>query len=170
VRFPGLSLLLLVLAACGTTAPPSRLGAAPPAAIVAAPVRPTGLRPDLDARWFAADGRLQYPLDDGFDAAPVHSTLQPGRLVDRFGGSGRFFSPKGEPFPARALPTLCELQVYTVYRVLKPLPVASGKAAPWFDEPGGATQYETDEPSAALVDQHVLEPLPNAGPAPCGAG
>ena len=42
-------------------------------------------------------------------------------------------------------------------------------AAPWFGEKGGATQYETDEPSAVLIDEHVLEPVPNAGPAPCDA-
>jgi len=169
-RFSAQGLLLLVLAACGTATPPPRIVTPPPVVAVPAPVRPPGLRPDLDAHWFAADGKVQYPPDDGFDAPPVHSTLQPGRLIDRFGGSGRFFSPKGEPFPARALPTLCEIQIYTIYRVLRPLPVASGKAVAWFDEPGGATQYETDEPSAELVDEHVLEPLPNAGPAPCGAG
>jgi hypothetical protein len=173
VRLSGLSLLVLALAACGTETPPP-VFQAPPAIVVVpppvtAPARPDWVRPDLDARWIGTDGEVRYPPDDGFDAPPVHSTLQPGRLIDRFGGSGRYFSPKGEAFPARALPTLCEILVYTVYRVLKPLPVASGKAVPWFDEPGGATQYETDEPSLALVAEHVIEPVPNAGPAPCAA-
>src|SRR5579859_8131831 len=104
------SILLLALAACGTAPAPPPAAAPPPVAAApavaappaAAPVRPPGLRPDLEAHWFAADGTVQYPPDDGFDATPVHSTLQPGRLIDRFGGSGRFFSPKGEPFDERA--------------------------------------------------------------------
>jgi hypothetical protein len=171
IRFTVLSLALLALAGCGT-APPPALVSPPPAAIIAspataAPARPSWVRPDLDAHWIAANGTVQYPPNDGFDGEPVHSTLQPGRLIDRFGGSGRYFSPKGEPFDARALPSVCAMQPYTVYRVVKPLPVTSGKAVPWFDEPGGATQYETDEPSAALVTEHFLEPLPDPGPAPC---
>jgi hypothetical protein len=169
------SLVLLALAACASkregadVAPPP---AAPPVAEAAAappaPVRPAGIRPDLDPRWIAADGSLRTPPNEGFVGTPVRSTLQPGRLIDQFGG-GRFFSPKGEPFAARALPGVCWTEAYTVYRVLKPLPVASGAAVAWFDEPGGATQYEADEPAAALVDEHVLEPVPEAGPAPCDA-
>jgi hypothetical protein len=171
-RFAGFGLLIAVLAACATTAPPPASVAPPPVAAVAAPVavppaRPSWVRPDLDAHWLGPNGQVEYPPNDGFDGAPVHSTLQPGRLIDRFGGPGRYFSPKGEPFDARALPSVCQVQIYTVYRVLKPLPVASGKAVPWFDEPGGATQYETDESSADLVAGHVLEPVPDPGPAPC---
>jgi hypothetical protein len=109
VRF-AISILLLALAACSTNPPPPAVApppvvSPPPVAAAPAPVRAQGLRPDLDAHWFGPDGKILYPPDDGFDAAPVHSTLQPGRLIDRFGGSGRYFSPKGEPFPARALPT-----------------------------------------------------------------
>jgi hypothetical protein len=171
IRLTVLSLALLTLAGCGTASPPVSV-VAPPAVVAAAPAaiapaRPAWVRPNLDAHWIAADGTVQYPPNDGFDGPPVHSTLQPGRLIDRFGGSGRYFSPKGEPFDARALPSVCEVQTYTVYRVVMPLPVTSGKAVPWFDEPGGATQYETDEPSAALVTEHFLEPLPDPGPAPC---
>jgi|HubBroStandDraft_1064217.scaffolds.fasta_scaffold00272_8 hypothetical protein len=167
-RLSALSLLLLALAACGTTTPPPAAVAPAPVAAVPAPIRPSWVRPDLDLHWLAADGSVQYPPNDGFLGTPVQSTLQPGRLIDRFGGSGRYFSPKGEPFGARALPSVCEAQTYTVYRVVKPLPVESGKAVPWFDEPGGATQYETQEASAALVSEGVLVPVPDAGPAPCG--
>jgi hypothetical protein len=176
IRFSLASLILFMLAACA--AKPEATAVAPPPAATApaaqtaaapVPVRPTWVRPDLALHWLAADGTVQYPPNDGCDGPSVRSTLQPGRLIDRFGGSGRYFSPKGEPFDERALPSVCRAQVYTVYRVVKPVQVVSCKAAPWFDEPGGATQYETDEPSAALVAEHVLEPVPDAGSAPCGA-
>jgi hypothetical protein len=32
---------------------------------------------------------------------------------------------------------------YYRYEVLKPLRVAAGKTAPWFDQPGGGIQYKT---------------------------
>jgi hypothetical protein len=171
-RFPILVLIPVALASCGKSPPPPPPPPPPVAAAPApppAPVRPDWVRPDLDLKWLATDGQLQDPPNDGFDAPPVHSTLQPGRLIDQFGGPGRYFSPKGEPFPQRALPSICETQAYTVYRVLKPLPVASGKAVPWFDQPGGATVYEADERSDALIVEHVIEKLPNPGPAPCAA-
>lgn len=162
-RFPILALILVMPASCSTSPPP--VAAAPSSPLV----RPAWASPDLDLKSPSPAGPVEPPPNDGFDAPPVHSTLQPGRLIDQFGGPGRYFSPKGEPFPARSLPSVCESQAYTLYRVLKPLPVASGKAVPWFDQPGGGTLYETDERSDALVAEHMLEPLPDPGPAPCAA-
>ena len=130
------------------------------------PARPTQtpyLRQTLDAKW------LRWPPNDGFAATPVAETLAVGTLLDRFGSEGgRFFSPKGESYNARALPYVCDTLVYTIYRVTKPLHVAAGKAAPWFDEPGGATQYETDDPVFKLRESGALEPLPaDAAATPC---
>jgi hypothetical protein len=160
-------MLAASLFGCGHADPPPPPS---PAVVQPPPARPPGLRPDLDDRWIGPDGQVRVPLEnDGFNAVPVQSTLQPGRLIDQFGGPGRIFSPKGEPFAQRALATQCEAQPYAVYRVLTPLPVTSGKAAAWFDQPGGATRYETDQPAAALVAQHVLEPVPDPGPPPCAA-
>ena len=173
IRAHRFSILLLALAACGSPAPPLEPPPAPPPTAPppvpppVAPARPPGLRADLDASWLGPDGQLREPPNDGFDAAPVYSTLQPDRLIDQFGGSGRVFSPKGALFAQRALPTVCTAERYTVYRVLQPLPVASGKAAPWFDQPGGATRYETEQASDALVAAHLIEPVPDPGPPPC---
>lgn len=89
-------------------------------------------------------------------------------LLDRFGSTGgRFFSPQGAPYGARALPYVCPAQVYTVYKVDGPLVVQSGTAAPWFGEPGGAIQYKTSETAAQLLAERKIETAPDPGPAPC---
>ncbi|MGG0727726.1 TNT domain-containing protein [Bacillus paramycoides] len=63
-------------------------------------------------------------------------------LIDRFGGpNGGFFSPAGEPYEARALALHSDEADYYVYRILDDFDVLGGKAAPWFDRPGGATQF-----------------------------
>ncbi len=113
---------------------------------------PPGVRPELqNARWISPDGQIKWPPNDGFAGPPVPEMLPPGTLLDRFGDeNGTFFSPRGARYGWRALPYLCEQQDYTIYRVLLPLPVWVGKAAPWFNEPGGATQFHTDAPAASM--------------------
>ncbi|HLY55373.1 MAG TPA: TNT domain-containing protein [Stellaceae bacterium] len=147
------SLLLLLLAGCA--APQWQL--------------PPGARPDLAQQWLAADGKYRWPADDGFAATPVRQTLAAGTMLDRFGPtSGRFLSPQGASYESRALPYQCNPSSYHIYRVDAPLPVRAGTAEPWFDQPGGATQYETDETVQALLDQHVIEePVPPPPPVPC---
>ncbi len=54
-----------------------------------------------------------------------------------------------------------------LYRVTGPLLAWAGKAVPWFDEPGGATQFQTDASAALLVSDGVIEPLPPRDPPPC---
>lgn len=167
MRFLRVSLLLLGLSACTQPAPPpSSAGAASPTAPL-----PANVRPDLDRQWLDAAGALRWPPNDGFAEAPMAIVLPPGLLIDRFGGdTGRFFSPKGASFDARALPSACEKQRYTVYRIALPLLVWTGKAARWFDEPGGATQFETDATASLLLMDHVIEPVQTHGAAPCGKG
>ena len=94
--------------------------------------------------------------------------LSPGMLLDRFGSDGgRFFSPKDASYDGRALPYDCHLQPYKTYRVKAPLFVWAGRAAPWFDERGGATQFETDATAAQLVADATIEPVDTAAGAPC---
>jgi hypothetical protein len=96
-------------------------------------------------------------------------------MIDRFGSlNGNFFSPKGETYASRAVPYVCQKMDYRVYEVLKPITVKAGKAAPWFGEPGQATQYETTANAAQLVSDGALTVLTfspaGASPAPqCGA-
>ena len=111
------------------------------------------MRPELlNARWVQPDGTINWPPTNGFSAPATALVLLPGTLIDRFGATtGTFFSPEGAPYGKRALPYVCLHQEYTAYRVLLPLPVWIGSAAPWFDQPGGATQIETDASAARLL-------------------
>jgi len=158
--FIRLSLLLLALGGCA-------LAPAAPASAPAAPA--AALRPDLASQWRTPAGGINWPPHDGFTQAPVLIVLPPGLLIDRFGSDyGRFFSPKGASFAARALPYVCPSLVYRVYKLDQPLIAWSGTAAPWFDQPGGATQLETDATAAQLLADHVIEPVADSGTGPCG--
>ncbi len=127
---------------------------------------PPGARPDLAPSWVDANG-YRWPPDNGFEARASWIVLPPGLLLDRFGGEGgRFFSPRGAAFAARALPTVCAGLRYTTYRVTAPLLVRVGAAAPWFGEPGGATQVMTDATVAQLLGDGSLEAVPGVE-APC---
>ena len=157
------AILLLALGVGGCT-----IHATAPVAVSAEVSLPAGARPDLDKHWVKPDGNYDWPPNDGFAATPVGLVLPAGMLLDRFGGDGgNFLSPKGAPFAKRALPTVCEQLTYKVYRVAAPLFVWTGTAAKWFDEPGGATQFETDAPVYLLIADHVLEPIPAVGEKPC---
>jgi hypothetical protein len=46
---------------------------------------------------------------------------------------------------------MCTQMNYRVYRVTRPIPVETCKAAPWFDEPGGAVRVQTADPAYKLV-------------------
>jgi hypothetical protein len=137
------------------TAPPA------PAAATTASACPSYLRQDLAPKWMTcADGKAQvnWPPHDGFQGDPVARQLPVGELIDRFGSEGgSFFSPRGESFDSRAVPYVCTQMDYRVYRVVKPMPVEAGRAAKWFDEPGGAMQYETNEPAYKLRADGYLE-------------
>lgn len=105
---------------------------------------------DKVANWF------KYPPDKGFDNG-VSSVYVPkeGEEMDRFGSpTGQFLSPRdGTPFTERALPpsnvsadTTDTGPGYHVYKWIKDWDpsigtIKAGKIAPWFDQPGGGTQY-----------------------------
>lgn len=138
---------------------------------------PANLRWDLVPKWIAWSGKatISWPPSGGCAAEPVAKTLTPGRQVDRFGSEfGSFFSPTGESFAARAVPYVCGQMDYRVYVVQTPIPVKSCQAAPWFGEPGGATQYQTPKPAKDLVADGSMkmvsyDPAGSSGPATqCG--
>lgn len=131
------------------------------AATTTAPTLPPYLRQDLYPKWIDDNAQIKWPPNDGCAAAPVSETLAVGTLIDRFGSeNGSFFSPKGESFAARAMPYVCSKMVYTMYRVTRLLHVAACKAAPWFDEPGGAMQFQTDDPAFKLRESGAIEVVP----------
>lgn len=154
--------IVLTLAAVGTLQVGACTVPQPPAAALQTSQSSPLLRQTLDAKW------LRWPPDDGFANKPVSETLPAGTTIDRFGAeTGRFFSPQGESYAARALPYVCGSLAYRVYRVVKPIHVLAGNAAPWFDEPGGAMQYESDQPASALRNNGSLELVAVPSKTPC---
>ena len=126
------------------------------------------VRPNLDPKWLDRSGNVRYPDNDGFAASPLPVVLPPGLMIDRFGGdTGHFFSPVDASFAGRSLPSQCETQRYTRYRVIQPLLAWTGKTAPWFDEPGGATQFETDASISSLLAERIIEAVPARTSPPC---
>ena len=99
--------------------------------------------------WRNPDGSWRYPgeadgFPNGFATPPVDETLAVGTQIDRYGEpSGRFLAPEGTPFGNRSIPPTHRAESLYVYEIVRPLPVQSGPAAPWFGFPGGGTQYYT---------------------------
>jgi hypothetical protein len=170
--------LLVALALLGSAALAPALAQTGQATSVAPVGFPSNLRWDLAPKWIQwVDTRavVLWPPNDGCAGAPQPQTLAAGTLIDRFGSEGgTFFSPKGESFASRAVPYVCTQMDYRVYRVVKPIPVKSCKAASWFGEPGGALQVQTAQPAYRLVADGLIEVVSYAvggsgGPAPqCG--
>ncbi|WP_210483821.1 glycohydrolase toxin TNT-related protein [Pantoea ananatis] len=109
-------------------------------------------------------GEGAWPPNRGFVKA-TRTTLQPGTLVDRYGGwidekgfhdTGTFISPVGSSFEGRALQSSTLDKPYSIYEVLKPLPVDTGPAIPWFGQPGYGTQHETFLKIDKLIEKGYL--------------
>ncbi|MEM7188152.1 MAG: TNT domain-containing protein [Pseudomonadota bacterium] len=135
------------------------------------PNRKSFHRQDLDDKWYDPNtGDLRWPDSEkyprGFDGPITRTNLEPGTMIDRYSGApgeldgGGFLSPANTPFEARALPYDPSKQIYTKYEVLKPLPVDTGKVAPWFGHPGGGVQHNTLMPVKDLIAQGYLKPVP----------
>jgi hypothetical protein len=169
-RLTVVSLAILVIAGCAAKAPdtPATVASSGPY-VCKHEGTPPKLRSDLPASSYAADHQINWPKDNGFDPPKLKVTVQPGELVDRFGDTcGTFLSPEGASYRGRALPYQCQGYAYTVYRVLKPLPVTIGTAAPAFGEPGGAVQLQTSEQVGQLLAEGMLEKVPEAPSLSCG--
>lgn len=105
----------------------------------------------------AAAGEIAWPPNRGFLKPPDAGTLQPGSIVDRFGGpSGTFVAPQGTPFAARSLPADFASKPLNAYQVLKPIRTDAGVSAPWFKQPGGGAQFELPKPVQKLIESGHL--------------
>ncbi|NLK72342.1 MAG: TNT domain-containing protein [Clostridiales bacterium] len=113
------------------------------------------------SKWVDEAGNIKWPANNGFEGKPVIKTLKPGTLVDRYGSeTGKFVSPQGTPYSNRALPPGSDARPYNAYEVVKPIDVQSGKIAPWFDQPGGGTQYQFSQSIEDLIQSGYLRRLP----------
>jgi len=127
-----------------------------------------GGNPHNHPPWTNPDGSVRYPPNDGFESrAP--NTLQPGHVIDRYGGrvgpdgrftdTGRYVADDGTPYGERALPAGTDQRPYRRYEVVRPIPVESGPASPWFGEPGGGTQHHLPPGGvdSLLASGHIRE-------------
>ena len=121
---------------------------------------PYNARPDLRMLWLQKDCRYWFPQRDGFAGRPKAIVLRAGTVIDRFGQpTGNFLAPADASYMGRAVPYDRLKMPYYRYEVVKPLRVQAGKAAPWFDQPGGGMQYKTALPVRALVDSGHLRQI-----------
>lgn len=123
------------------------------------PLRKTPLLPDeQDAGRATATGILERTRGRGGQAGP--NGLQTGDLLDVLGPeTGHHLYALGTPFPARSQPPSDVGAPYFTFRVVQPLPatVLEGRAAPWFEQPGGGAMVVLDRPIRWYVDNGYLE-------------
>ena len=106
----------------------------------------------LERQW------AQAPYDGFLGNYRAAESLQPGTIIDRYGGeTGRFFSPAGTSFEARALPA--GSGPLNTYEVLKPLDVQAGIVAPAFGQPGLGIQYMAPQTVADLIEGGFIKPV-----------
>jgi hypothetical protein len=118
---------------------------------------PWNARPDLRMLWLQTDCRYWFPQRDGFAGRPKTVVLRAGTMIDRFGQpTGNFLAPAEASYMGRAVPYDRLKMPYYRYEVVRPVRVQAGKAAPWFDQPGGGIQYKTAVSVKALVDSGHL--------------
>lgn len=102
--------------------------------------------------------QLFWPGNDGFLGEPEHSYLLPGTYVDRYGyAGGTYVAPQNTPTDMRALAPGTTEKPYNIYRVVKPVHVTAGPAAPAFRTPGLGIQYKTRRTVQELLDKGFLE-------------
>ncbi|UUO06706.1 TNT domain-containing protein [Blastopirellula sp. J2-11] len=101
----------------------------------------------IASQWRNPNGSIRWPPDEGFAGKPQEVKIAIGVQLERYGyPSGSFVAPVGEPAPELSMAPGTIDKPYYVYEVLKPLPALEGKAAPWFDQPGGGVQYDLVKP------------------------
>ncbi|HLP05342.1 MAG TPA: glycohydrolase toxin TNT-related protein, partial [Paludibacter sp.] len=125
------------------------------------PVMPKPTPPALPAHQeqLALPEHIEYPPNDGFQGEIKQDYLMPGDVVDRIGEVGpdsRFLSTKSSSVEMRSLAPNTNTSVYNQYMVAKPIPVTSGKIAPWFNQPGGGLQFRTTVPINTLINRGFL--------------
>jgi hypothetical protein len=95
------------------------------------------------------------------------TVLTPGTEVDRFGDlEGNTVYAARTLYPHRSLPAEFAEREYRVYRALGPVRVLTGRAVPWFGQPGGGTVYLLPRPIRDLIREGLLEEVPAATVAP----
>ena len=107
------------------------------------------------------EAEIKWPPNDGFDGTPTQTTLPEGTTFDRYGSPrGSYGSPLGTRPEQRSLAPGTTNKPLTKYKVLKPIEnVQSGPAAPWFEQPGGGTQYKFPKTIEQLKADKFIEEI-----------
>lgn len=107
----------------------------------------------------AASQSEKFPPNDGALGSWHEETLQPGTVVDRYGGtkeSSVFASPEGTSLDARSLLEESNDLEYDIFKIIKPVRVKSSIIAPWNGHAGGGIQYKFERPILELMDQGFI--------------
>ncbi len=118
----------------------------------------------LEAGALTAGGILERTEERGGAAGPAG--LAPGDLVDAYGAeTEHHLFALGTAFDQRSEPPSRVGSPYFAFVVTAALPdtVREGRAAPWFEMPGGGAMVVLDRPIRWYVDHGFLAPLTEAG-------
>ena len=98
------------------------------------------------------------PLNNGAIFGTTKNVyLQPGTLIDRYGGSGgKYFSPAGTPLEMRSLSPKANTSIYSTFVVLKPFEVEMGIVAPAYGHKGYGIQYRSPVSVRALLNHNII--------------
>jgi hypothetical protein len=107
-------------------------------------------------------GDIHWPIDDGFiSGSQKLEVVGKGKQLDRYGNQeGKFLAPKADSYPSRSLAPHSENAPYYAYEVTTDIEMTLGKIAPWFEQPGGGTQYVKYK---ANGDMYSIQELINEG-------
>jgi RHS repeat-associated protein len=101
-----------------------------------------------------------YPPNDGFVGPVVKSNSQVGDILLRRGEtSGRFYTRPGTAPEETSLPPGTNTTIERYFKVVKEFEQTVGKAAAWFNQPGGGTQVQTNMTTDQLLEGEFIEPI-----------
>ena len=116
------------------------------------------------AGWKTAEGKVWWPpIDGAVPGTQFMTTVKPGTVLDRFGGTSStstFLAPVETTLAERALAPFVNTAVWDQYVVLRELPVEQSTVMPWFGQSGMGIQYNTargiEQTIAWLVERKYL--------------
>ena len=103
-----------------------------------------------------------YPPNDGFGGSTQSVTLQPGDVIQRYGGTyGRYVAPYYTSPMSLSLPyqQLPNMNNPTLFVVNQSITVNAGEVAPWFGQYGGGIQYILPESIQTLINSGIISYL-----------
>jgi hypothetical protein len=115
---------------------------------------------DISNGRFISPRDLPWPEHRGFSYEPTNTTLAEGIIIDRYGSlTGQYAGNPGTSISARGMAIGAEDMPHTTLRVVKPVTVPSGPAAPVpeFGATGGGTQYFFKGGLQSWIDNGFLE-------------